>query len=67
MPENAVRAMAELDGSSFQGRIMHVLPGKDMKNAHILEYFRARSRREEKLRAENGPQSEYELQKRENG
>ncbi|CAG5094664.1 Oidioi.mRNA.OKI2018_I69.XSR.g13756.t1.cds [Oikopleura dioica] len=29
MPENAVRAMAELDGSSFQGRIMHVLPGRE--------------------------------------
>ena len=39
MPENAVRAMAELDGSSFQGRIMHVLPGKVLFLYLFLSYF----------------------------
>jgi multiple RNA-binding domain-containing protein 1 len=27
-PENAVKALAELDGSIFQGRMLHILPGK---------------------------------------
>lgn len=28
MPEHAVRAFSELDGSSFQGRLLHLIPGK---------------------------------------
>jgi hypothetical protein len=28
IPENAALAMSKLDGSVFQGRIVHVLPGK---------------------------------------
>jgi RNA recognition motif-containing protein len=68
MPENAVRAMAELDGSSFQGRIMHVLPGKNRPDQCLFtRILRPRSHRKEKLRTENGSQSEHELQKRENG
>ena len=29
MPENAVRVLSELDNSSFMGRILHILPGKE--------------------------------------
>lgn len=29
MPENAVRVLEELDGTSFMGRLMHILPGKE--------------------------------------
>lgn len=32
MPEHAVKAMSELDGSIFQGRILHLLPGKAQKS-----------------------------------
>lgn len=28
MPENAVQAFTELDGSTFQGRLLHLIPGK---------------------------------------
>ncbi|XP_030847248.1 probable RNA-binding protein 19 [Strongylocentrotus purpuratus] len=31
MPEHAVRAYTELDGTSFQGRMLHILPGKEKK------------------------------------
>lgn len=31
VPLNAVKAMEELDGSIFQGRLLHVLPGKSPK------------------------------------
>ena len=27
-PEDAVRAMSELDGKTFQGRVLHVLPDR---------------------------------------
>jgi multiple RNA-binding domain-containing protein 1 len=29
MPEHAIKAYAELDGSIFQGRLLHVLPAKE--------------------------------------
>ncbi|XP_059480054.1 probable RNA-binding protein 19 [Neocloeon triangulifer] len=32
VPENAVRAYTELDGTAFQGRMMHLLPGKTKKS-----------------------------------
>lgn len=28
MPENAAQAFSELDGTIFQGRVLHLLPGK---------------------------------------
>lgn len=28
MPEDAFRAFTELDGTCFQGRMLHLLPGK---------------------------------------
>ena len=28
MPEHAVKAFSDLDGSSFQGRLLHIIPGK---------------------------------------
>ena len=28
MPENAVKAYTQLDGTTFQGRLLHLLPGK---------------------------------------
>ncbi|XP_071504479.1 probable RNA-binding protein 19 [Diadema antillarum] len=31
MPEHAVTAYSELDGISFQGRMLHILPGKEKK------------------------------------
>lgn len=32
MPEHAVRAFSELDGSTFQGRLLHLIPGKSREN-----------------------------------
>lgn len=32
MPEHAVRAFSELDGSTFQGRLLHLIPGKSKDN-----------------------------------
>lgn len=29
IPEHAVKAFSELDGTSFQGRLLHILPGKN--------------------------------------
>lgn len=31
MPEHAVLAYTELDGTSFQGRLMHILPARGKK------------------------------------
>jgi len=28
MPENAVKAYTQLDGTTFQGRLLHLIPGK---------------------------------------
>ena len=28
MPENAVKAFTQLDGTTFQGRLLHLIPGK---------------------------------------
>ena len=28
MPENAVKAYSQLDGTTFQGRLLHLIPGK---------------------------------------
>ena len=35
MADHAIKAMAGLDGSIFEGRILHILPGKSKK--HTLE------------------------------
>lgn len=32
MPEHAVKAYTELDGTIFHGRMMHLLPGKAKVN-----------------------------------
>jgi multiple RNA-binding domain-containing protein 1 len=32
VPENAVKAYSELDGKVFQGRMLHLLPGKTKKS-----------------------------------
>lgn len=32
MPEHAVKAYSELDGTVFHGRMMHLLPGKTKVN-----------------------------------
>lgn len=32
MPEHAVKAYTELDGTIFHGRMMHLLPGKAKAN-----------------------------------
>ncbi|XP_071789462.1 probable RNA-binding protein 19 [Asterias amurensis] len=32
MPEHAVKAFTELDGTTFQGRLLHILPGKEKKS-----------------------------------
>ncbi|XP_057294290.1 probable RNA-binding protein 19 isoform X2 [Hydractinia symbiolongicarpus] len=37
MPEHAVKAMSELDGSIFQGRILHLLPGKAQKSKDRID------------------------------
>ncbi|KAF4528765.1 hypothetical protein B566_EDAN016952 [Ephemera danica] len=36
IPENAAKAYAELDGTVFQGRMMHLLPGKAKKSLEEL-------------------------------
>jgi multiple RNA-binding domain-containing protein 1 len=36
VPENAAKAYTELDGSVFQGRMMHLLPGKAKKSLEEL-------------------------------
>ncbi|XP_038059469.1 probable RNA-binding protein 19 [Patiria miniata] len=33
MPEHAVKAFTDLDGKTFQGRLLHILPGKEKKTA----------------------------------
>lgn len=35
MPENAVQAFSELDGSTFQGRLLHLIPGKSSEEDEI--------------------------------
>ena len=32
MPEHAVKALSELDGKIFQGRLLHLLPGRAQKS-----------------------------------
>ncbi|XP_022101109.1 probable RNA-binding protein 19 [Acanthaster planci] len=33
MPEHAVKAFTDLDGKTFQGRLLHILPGKEKKTS----------------------------------
>lgn len=35
LPENAVQAFSELDGSTFQGRLLHLIPGKSNESDEI--------------------------------
>ena len=37
MPEHAVKAFRALDGSCFQGRLIHILPGKDKPTSSLDE------------------------------
>jgi len=37
MPEHAVKVLSELDGKIFQGRIMHLLPGRAQKSKQEKE------------------------------
>lgn len=39
MPEHAVKAYTELDGTIFHGRMMHLLPGKAKINLEDGNYF----------------------------
>lgn len=39
MPEHAVKAYTELDGTIFHGRMMHLLPGKAKVNLDDGNYF----------------------------
>jgi multiple RNA-binding domain-containing protein 1 len=39
MPEHAVKAYSELDGTVFHGRMMHLLPGKAKVNAENGNHF----------------------------
>jgi len=34
MPEHALKAFNDLDGSDFHGRLLHLLPGKELDNAN---------------------------------
>ena len=44
MPENAVRVLSELDGSSFMGRLLHILPGKEKpENSKFAENSKPKS------------------------
>lgn len=37
MPEHAVKAFNALDGSDFHGRLLHLLPGKELDNAEDVQ------------------------------
>jgi len=37
-PKDAEKAMVELDGKAFQGRLMHILPASDKKTAKLSEF-----------------------------
>ena len=37
IPENAVQAYTKLDGSTFQGRLLHIIPGKPPKGEEELD------------------------------
>ena len=45
IPENAVQAYSNLDGTTFQGRLLHLIPGKrDLeKNKPKVKYSRHKS------------------------
>lgn len=38
MPENAVKVLSELDGTSFMGRLLHVIPGKEKLISRSAEF-----------------------------
>eukprot|EP00095_Tigriopus_kingsejongensis_P007108 maker-scaffold130_size324016-snap-gene-2.23 protein:Tk07108 transcript:maker-scaffold130_size324016-snap-gene-2.23-mRNA-1 annotation:"rna-binding protein 19" len=58
IPENATQALAALDGTSFQGRLLHLLPGKakpspeDLANAEGLT-FKQKKALKEKAQAQS--------------
>ena len=35
LPEHAVQAMTDLDGSIFMGRLLHILPGKEKETTLV--------------------------------
>lgn len=37
LPESAARALEEMDSSTFQGRLLHVMPAKQKKPSHLQE------------------------------
>ena len=37
MPEHSIKALSELDGKIFQGRLLHLLPGRAQKSREIRE------------------------------
>lgn len=41
IPEHAVKAYAELDGTIFHGRMLHLLPGKPKENIESGEALNA--------------------------
>lgn len=49
MPEHAVRAFGELDGSIFQGRLLHLIPGKSNKEDEESEATDDMSYKKKKL------------------
>ena len=59
MPEHAVNAFAELDGESFQGRLLHLMPAKTDKRQNsggvVTETSSYKKRLEEKRRRATNP------------
>lgn len=55
MPENAVKAFAELDGKSLQGRLLHLIPGKarleDQEDEDNMTY---KQKKAKKVKAQAG-------------
>lgn len=39
IPEHAIKAFNELDGTIFHGRMLHLLPGKSKESDEISVYF----------------------------
>ncbi|CAH0391023.1 unnamed protein product [Bemisia tabaci] len=55
-PENAVKAYSELDGSDFQGRMLHILPSKAIKTPEELPDTEGsfKAKKQSKLKKEAG-------------
>ncbi|GFQ00836.1 probable RNA-binding protein 19 [Phtheirospermum japonicum] len=52
VPESAARALEEMDSSSFQGRLLHVMPAKQKYQSDAAETFNASKTLKQKRNAE---------------